>query len=51
MEGADISQIAKNYRTSVEMIAKYYASHSKTSLDAVAINLMRPKKRKKVKRR
>jgi len=28
------------------MIEKYYASHIKTSLDAVAINVMRPKKRK-----
>src|SRR5580658_9355006 len=43
MEGADIYQIAKNCRTSVEMIEKYYASHIKTSLDAVAINVMRPK--------
>ena len=33
MEGADIYQIAKNCRTSVEMIEKYYASHIKTSLD------------------
>jgi integrase len=46
MEGADIYQIAKNCRTSVEMIEKYYASHIKTSLNAVAINVMRPKKRK-----
>jgi hypothetical protein len=38
MEGADIYQIAKNCRTSVEMIGKYYASHIKTSLDSVAIN-------------
>ncbi|MCK3727787.1 hypothetical protein MZO47_24115, partial [Escherichia coli] len=29
MEGADIYQIAKNCRTSVEMIEKYYASHIK----------------------
>jgi hypothetical protein len=36
----------KNCRTSVEMIEKYYASHIKTSLDAIAINVMRPKKRK-----
>jgi integrase len=27
MEGADIYQIAKNCRTSVEMIEKYYAAH------------------------
>jgi len=46
MEGADIYQIAKNCRTSVEMIEKYYASHIKTQLDAAAINVMRPKLRK-----
>jgi hypothetical protein len=50
MEGADIYQIAKNCRTSVEMIEKYYASHIKTSLDAAAINVMRHKKNKKGKR-
>lgn len=47
MEGADIYQIAKNCRTSVEMIEKYYASHIKTSLDAAAINTRRPKPRAK----
>ncbi len=41
MEGADIYQIAKNCRTSVEMIEKYYATHIKTSLDAAAINIRR----------
>jgi len=46
MEGADIYQIAKNCRTSVGRIEKFYASHVKTSLDAVAINVMRPKKKK-----
>jgi len=46
MEGADIYQIAKNCRTSVEMIEKYYAAHIKTSLDAAAINVMRPHKRR-----
>jgi hypothetical protein len=30
LEGADIYQIAKNCRTSVEMIEKYYAAHLKT---------------------
>lgn len=39
MEGADIYQIAKNCRTSVEMIEKFYASHIKTMLDASAINV------------
>jgi integrase len=43
MEGADIYQIAKNCRTSVEMIEKYYAAHIKTNLDASAINVMKPK--------
>ena len=49
MEGADIYQIAKNCR-SVEMIEKYYAAHIKTSLDAAAINVMRPKKNKRGKK-
>jgi hypothetical protein len=44
MEGADIYQIAKNCRTSVEMIEKFYASHIKTRLDAGALNMMRKKK-------
>lgn len=38
MEGADIYQIAKNCRTSVEMIEKHYAVHIKDLLDASAIN-------------
>jgi integrase len=46
MEGADIYQIAKNCRTSVEMIEKYYASHLKNSLDASAINIRRTKAKK-----
>ena len=43
MEGADIYQIAKNCRTSVEMIEKFYAAHIKNPLDAAAINVRRPK--------
>ena len=43
MEGADIYQIAKNCRTSVEMIEKFYASHIKDMLDATAINVRKPK--------
>jgi integrase len=43
MEGADIYQIAKNCRTSVEMIEKYYASHIKHMLDAAAINVRKVK--------
>jgi hypothetical protein len=44
---ADIYQIAKNCRTSVEMIEKYYAAHLKTKLDAAAINIMRPRPKNK----
>ena len=43
MEGADIYQIAKNCRTSVEMIERFYAAHIKTTLDAAAINVRKPK--------
>jgi len=46
MEGADIYQIAKNCRTSVEMIEKYYASHIKNNLDAAAINVRKVKPHK-----
>lgn len=38
-EGADIYQIGKNCRTSVEMIKKHYAVHLKNTLDAKAINV------------
>ena len=38
LEGADIYQIAKNCRTSVEMIEKHYAVHLKNALDTAAIN-------------
>jgi len=47
MEGADIYQIAKNCRTSVEMIEKFYASHIKNTLDAAAINVRKPKRKKR----
>jgi hypothetical protein len=43
MEGADIYQVAKNCRTSVEMIEKHYAAHIKNTLDAASINVMRSK--------
>jgi integrase len=46
MEGADIYQIAKNCRTSVEMIETFYASHIKNTLDAAAINVRREKSRR-----
>ncbi|MGI0134498.1 MAG: site-specific integrase, partial [Candidatus Micrarchaeaceae archaeon] len=45
MEGADIYQIAKNCRTSVEMIEKFYAVHLKNTLDAAAINVKKPRQR------
>jgi integrase len=41
LEGADIYQVAKNCRTSVEMIEKHYAAHIKTALNAAAINVRR----------
>jgi len=47
MEGADIYQVAKNCRTSVEMIEKYYAVHLKNTLDASAINVRKSTKRKR----
>lgn len=43
LESADIYQIAKNCRTSVEMIEKHYAVHLKNTLDAAAINVRRPR--------
>ncbi|HEX3986834.1 MAG TPA: site-specific integrase [Acidobacteriaceae bacterium] len=47
LEGANIYQIAKNCRTSVGTIEKFYAAHLKTQLDAAAINVMRPRPKKK----
>ncbi|CAN7699684.1 hypothetical protein [Neorhizobium sp. LjRoot104] len=44
LEGADIYQIAKNCRTSVEMIEKHYAVHLKNTLDASALNVRRKAK-------
>jgi integrase len=44
MEGADIYQVAKNCRTSVEMIETYYAVHLKDTLDAAAINVRKAPK-------
>jgi len=48
MEGADIYQVAKNCRTSVEMIEKFYAAHIKNTIDAAAVNVrkIRPASRK-----
>ncbi len=47
MEGADIYQVAKNCRTSVEMIEQFYAAHLKNTLDASAINVRKPKPKPK----
>jgi hypothetical protein len=41
MEGANIYQLAKNCRTSVEMIENFCAAHIKNTLDASQINVMR----------
>lgn len=43
-EGADIYQVAKNCRTSVEMIEKYYAAHIANSINAAAVNVRKVKK-------
>ncbi len=41
LENADIYQVAKNCRTSVEMIEKHYAAHLANSIDAAAVNVRR----------
>lgn len=41
LEGADIYQVAKNCRTSVEMIEQRYAVHLKNAIDASAVNRRR----------
>ena len=47
LEGADIYQVAKNCRTSVEMIEKHYAAHLKDMIDTSLVNVRRPKSSKK----
>jgi len=47
MDGADVYQVAKNCRTSVEMIEKHYAVHIKNMLDAASINVRKSKPRTK----
>lgn len=44
MEGADIYQIAKNCRTSVEMIEKHYAAHIRDVIDTAAVNVRKDKR-------
>ena len=43
MEGADIYQVAKNCRTSVEMIEKHYAAHIRDVIDTRAVNVRKDK--------
>ena len=45
LEGADIYQVAKNCRTSVEMIEKYYGRHLKNNIDASAVNVRKARPR------
>lgn len=51
LEGADIYQIAKNCRTSVEMIEKFYGRHLKNNIDAAAVNVRKPKPVRAIKSR
>ncbi len=44
LEGADIYQVAKNCRTSVEMIEKHYAAHLKDMIDTSLVNVQRRRK-------
>lgn len=39
LEGADIYQVAKNCRTSVDMIERHYAAHIKDTIDTAAVNV------------
>ncbi|WP_367386470.1 hypothetical protein [Lentilitoribacter sp. EG35] len=41
LEGADIYQVAKNCRTSVEMIERHYAAHLKDMIDTSLVNVRR----------
>jgi len=40
---ADVYQVAKHCRASVEVIEKYDAAHLKSKLDAAAINVQKPR--------
>jgi integrase len=44
-EGADVYQLAKNCRTSVEMIQKHYAVHIMGAIDTAAVNARKPRQR------
>jgi len=43
LEGADIYQVAKSCRTSVEMIEKFCGRHLKNNIDASAVNVRKAK--------
>ena len=49
LEGADIYQVAKNCRTSVEMIEKHYAAHLKDMIDTSLVNVRRSNNHRKLK--
>ena len=51
LNGANIYELAKNCRTSVGTIEKFYAIHLKTQLDAAAINVMRSQQQKNLSER
>lgn len=51
LEGADIYQVAKNCRTSVEMIEKYYGKHLQNTINAAAVNVRKAKRATKRARR
>lgn len=50
-EGANIYDVAKNCRTSVEMIEKYYASHLKDRVNVAAINVRKKRRRQPAKQK
>ena len=47
---ADIDALAKNCRTSVEVIRKFYAAHIKDLPDSASINTMRPRHTRRAKK-
>lgn len=51
MEGADVYQIAKNCRTSVQMIEQFYASHIKNTVDASVVNVRRARSKRVIEKR
>ena len=49
LEGADIYQVAKNCRTSVEMIEKHYAAHLKDMIDTSLVNVRKARQKPEAK--